>query len=129
MTSRLEQHWQEKYWELFFFLAYAAAISFLVIPEVKWDFDGHDSTLLMSGYRIWNGQVPFRDFYPWINPAPGRRKFRVSLFYVNSSLNLQFTFPGPANMAPKRIKITGIKWFRFSTEKPIRKALIYQLEN
>lgn len=56
------------YWEVVFFLAYGAILCYQTIPGLKWDFDGHDSTLLMSSYRIWSGQVPFREFYPWYGP-------------------------------------------------------------
>jgi len=57
-----------KYWELFFYLAYLIGLLILVVPGLKWDFDGHDNALLMTGIRIWGGQVPFRDFYPWYGP-------------------------------------------------------------
>jgi len=57
-----------KYWELVFFLGYALILGIVVIPDLKWDFDGHHVALLTTSIRIWAGQVPFRDFYPWYGP-------------------------------------------------------------
>ncbi len=55
--------------ELIFFLGYAAGLLILVLPGLDRGFDlGHDAAYLMSSIRIWDGQVPFRDFYPWYGP-------------------------------------------------------------
>jgi len=57
-----------KYWELIFFLAYLLGLITFVGPELKWDYDGHDASFLLMSLRIWAGQIPFRDFYPWYGP-------------------------------------------------------------
>jgi len=57
------------YWEYFFLAAYAAIICVLVIPGLRHDYDQlHHSMLLTPSIRIWAGQIPFRDFFPWYGP-------------------------------------------------------------
>jgi hypothetical protein len=54
------------HWDYLLFLIYVLVLMIVVLPGLKWDYDfGHDTGLLMSSIRIWAGQVPFRDFYPW----------------------------------------------------------------
>ncbi len=58
-----------RHWELFFFLGYLIFLSVRVFPGLRWDYDiGHHAALLMTSIRIWAGQVPYRDFYPWYGP-------------------------------------------------------------
>jgi hypothetical protein len=57
------------YQEYILFLLYAAGLALVQIPSLHWDLDWvHHPVLLMSSLRIWEGQVPFRDFYPWYGP-------------------------------------------------------------
>ena len=57
------------YQEYILFLVYAAGAAIFQVPGLRWDLDWvHNSELLMSSLRIWSGQVPFRDFYPWYGP-------------------------------------------------------------
>jgi len=68
MGKRSWSDFLSRYWELIFFIGYGAVLAWFVVPELKWDYDGHDAALLMSSIRIWAGQVPYRDFYPWYGP-------------------------------------------------------------
>ena len=55
-----------KYWDLLFLLAYVTGLAAVYVPELKWDYDYvHHPGILMSSIRIWDGQVPYRDFFPW----------------------------------------------------------------
>jgi hypothetical protein len=57
-----------RYWEIIFYIGYAAILAMAVLPGLKWGFEGHNAELLLTSIRIWTGQVPFRDFYPWYGP-------------------------------------------------------------
>jgi len=56
-------------WDLRLVALYSVALMAVTVPELKWGYDlGHDPGLLMSSVRIWAGQVPYRNFYPWYGP-------------------------------------------------------------
>ena len=57
-----------KYWEILFFPAYSLVLCLVMIPDLVWGFDGHDANYLACSSRIWAGQIPFREFYPWYGP-------------------------------------------------------------
>jgi hypothetical protein len=58
-----------RYWELILFLAYVAGLLILVLPGLRWDFERvHTTVLLLSSNRIWAGQIPYKDFFPWYGP-------------------------------------------------------------
>ena len=59
----------KKYWELILFLFYTAGLLILVLPGLHWDFERvHTPVLLVSSIRIWAGQIPYQDFFPWYGP-------------------------------------------------------------
>lgn len=81
-----------RYWDFFFLLGYLIFLSVSVFPRLRWDYDiGHHAILLMTSIRIWAGQVPYRDFYPWYGPlfhyllalpvgAAGNNLYAIKLF-------------------------------------------------
>jgi len=68
-SGRYRSPFLRRNWDLLFFLAYAAVLAAFKIPNLRWDYDiGHHCGLLMTSIRIWGGQVPYRDFFPWYGP-------------------------------------------------------------
>ena len=50
-------------------LLYLAALWSIALPDIRIGYDPyHHFSLLMSSLRILDGQVPYRDFYPWYGP-------------------------------------------------------------
>jgi hypothetical protein len=50
-------------------LFYLAVLWVLELPGIRMSADYiHQAALLMSSLRIFDGQVPYRDFYPWYGP-------------------------------------------------------------
>lgn len=50
-------------------LIYFIIMFVLVLPGIKHGYDPqHNTALLMSGVRILDGQVPYKDFFPWYGP-------------------------------------------------------------
>ena len=50
-------------------LLYLGAFWLLALPFIRIGYDNMNQTnLLMSSLRILDGQIPFRDFYPWYGP-------------------------------------------------------------
>jgi len=60
----------DKYFEIIAFVIYTTVLLIVMVPELVWDYDlTHDAPLMMSSVRIWEGQVPYRDFFPWYGPV------------------------------------------------------------